>query len=163
MSSPNSSRPVRSLPALTVPLLLALLALPWSVQTFVGGSPTYLFPWGLLNSDPFGVTTLSDFLFVYTAGLPDYIYAWPLSVLLYHSALGLAAVGPVLGYEDGRVVAGLLAAASVAQLTVAQGFSVQPGRAAWPVGTALLLGAAAYVYFGGRRGDENTDGDATEP
>lgn len=122
------------------------------MQTFVGGNPTYVFPWGLLTVDPFGVTTLSEFLFVYTAALPDYIYAWPLSVLLYLFALGFAAVGPVVGYEDGRVVAGLLAAAAVAQLTLARGFSVQPGRTAWPVGTALLFAVAAYVYLGGRSG-----------
>ncbi|MDS0298225.1 TIGR04206 family protein [Halogeometricum sp. S1BR25-6] len=148
MSHPSDG-PVRSIPALTVPLLLALLVLPWSVQTFIGGNPTLVFPWGLLNFDPFGVTTLSDFLLVYTAGLPDYIYAWPLSVMFYLFALGFAAVSPVLGYEDGRLVAGLLAAASVAQLSLARGFSVQPGRTAWPVGTALLLLVAAYVYLGG--------------
>jgi uncharacterized protein (TIGR04206 family) len=119
------------------------------VQTFVGRTPTLVFPWGLLNLDPFGVTTVSDFLFVYTAGLPDYIYAWPLSVLLYLLAVGFAAAGPTLGFEDGRVVAGLLGAAAVAQLTLARGFSVQPGRTAWPVGTALLLAVAAYVYLGG--------------
>lgn len=151
--SRNASRPVRSVPALTVPFLLALLAVPWSVQTFVGERSTYVFPWGLLNVDPFGVTTLSEFLFVYTANLPEYIYAWPLSVLLYLLALGFAAVGPVVGYEDGRVVAGLLAAAAVAQLTLAREFSVQPGRTTWPVGTALLLAVAAYVYLGGRGGD----------
>lgn len=148
----GASRPVRSVPSLTVPFLLCLLAVPWSVQTFVGGSPTLVFPWGLLNLDPFSVTTLSDFLFVYTAGLPDYIYAWPLSVFLYLSALGVAAVAPALSYEDGRVVAGLLAAAGVAQLSLARGFSVQPGRTAWPVGTVLLLAVAAYVYLGGSNG-----------
>lgn len=137
-------------PDWTVPALLALLLVPWSVQVFSGRDATLVFAWGLVNTNPLGVTTLTDFLFVYTAGLPDYINSWPLSVALYLLALGFAVVGPRVGYDDRRVVAGLLAVAGVAQLSLARGFSVQPGRMAWPVGTLLLFGVAAYVYGVGR-------------
>lgn len=127
--------------------LLALLAVPWSVQTFAGARPPgFVFAWGLVNVDPFSITFLWDFLFRYTMGLPDYILAWPLSVVCYALALASAAGGSVVGREDPRVTAGLLAAAGVAQLTLARGFSVQPGRTGWPLGTAACWLVAWWVY-----------------
>lgn len=126
--------------------LLALLAIPWSIQTFAGGhAPTFVFAWGLVNVDPVGVTFLWDFLFRYTMGLPDYILAWPLSVACYAAALASALAG-YPDREDPRVTAGLLAAAGVAQLSLARGFSVQPGRTAWPLGTAACWLVAWWVY-----------------
>ncbi|SFR46889.1 TIGR04206 family protein [Halogeometricum limi] len=145
-------------PDWTVPALLSLLAVPWSVQVFTGRDATFVFAWGLLNTNPLQVTTLYDFLFVYTMGLPDYIYSWPLSVVVYLSALAFAVVGPRVGYVDRRVVAGLLAVAGVLQLTLAQGFSVQPNRTAWPLGTVVMFGVAAYVYGVGRE-NRSADGD----
>ncbi|QIB73515.1 TIGR04206 family protein [Halogeometricum borinquense] len=142
-------------PDWTIPALLALLLVPWSVQVFSGRDATFVFAWGLLNTNPLQVTNLYEFLFVYTMGLPEYIYSWPLSVVLYVFAVGFAVVAPIVGYEDRRVVAGLLATAGVAQLSFAQGFSFQPGRTAWPVGTVLMLGIAAYIYGIGR----NTERD----
>jgi uncharacterized protein (TIGR04206 family) len=131
--------------------VLALLAVPWSVQTFAGPRlPGFVFAWGLLNFDPLSITFIWDFLFRYTMGLPDYILAWPLSVGCYLFALASAAGGHLLGREDPRLTAGLLAAAGVAQLTVAQGFSVQPGRAGWPLGTLACWLVAWWVY---RRAD----------
>ncbi|WP_251330064.1 TIGR04206 family protein [Haloplanus pelagicus] len=127
--------------------VLALLAVPWSVQTFAGGRPpTYVFAWGLVNADPFGVTFLWDFLVRYTRGLPPYIVAWPISAGCYLLALASAACGRALGREDVRVTAGLLAAAGVAQLTLARGFSVQPGRTAWPLGTVACWAVAWWIY-----------------
>jgi len=126
--------------------LLALLAVPWSVQTFVGGrAPTFVFAWGLVNVDPVGVTFLWDFLLRHTRGLPDYILAWPLSVACYLCALASVLAGAV-GREDPRLTAGLLAAAGVAQLTLARGFSFQPGRTAWPLGTLACWLVAWWVY-----------------
>ncbi|RLM59392.1 TIGR04206 family protein [Halobellus sp. Atlit-31R] len=131
----------------TVLALLALLAVPWSVQVFSGRDATFLFAWGLFNTNPVQVTTLSDFLFVYTQGLPEYILAWPLSVALYGLALASAVVGWRTGREDPRVTAGLLVVAAVAQLRLAWGFSVQPYRTAWPVGTVAFLVVVWWWYW----------------
>lgn len=128
------------------------------MQVFAGGGATYVFAWGLLDTSPLRVTTLAEFLFVYTSGLPEYIYSWPLSVATYALAVVVAVVGPVAGYRDRRLVAGLLVVAGVAQLSLAQGFSVQPGRTAWPVGTVLAFGVAAYVYLSRRRDGRDADG-----
>ena len=125
--------------------VLALLAVPWSVQTFPGG-PTFVFAWGLFNFDPVGVTFLWDFLFRYTMGLPDYILAWPLSVGCYLCALASGVTGHLFDREDPRLTAGLLAAAGVAQVSLARGFSVQPGRVGWPLGTVACWAVAWFVY-----------------
>jgi len=126
--------------------VLALLAVPWSVQTFAGGRPpSFVFAWGLANVDPVGIAFLWDFLFRYTRGLPAYITAWPLSVACYLLALASAAAGTV-GREDRRVTAGLLAAAGVAALTLSRGFSFQPGRVAWPLGTVACWAVAWWYY-----------------
>ena len=129
-----------------VAAVLALLLVPWSVQLYAGNVPTLLFAWGLVGLDPFVVTALPDFLFRYTAGLPQYLLAWPTSVLVYLLALGSAALGAVAGREDVRVTAGLLVAVGVLQASLAWGFSVQPGRAAAPLGTALCWAVAWWRY-----------------
>lgn len=129
--------------------LLALLAIPWSIQTFAGGRPpTFVFAWGLVNLNPVGVTFLWDFLFRYTAGLPDFILAWPLSVACYLAALASALGGRLFDRvdEDPRVTAGLLAAAGIAQVSLARGFSVQPGRMAWPLGALACWLVAWWMY-----------------
>ncbi|MFA1610714.1 TIGR04206 family protein [Halobellus rubicundus] len=128
-------------------VLGALLAIPWSVQVFAVGDATFLFAWGLVNTNPPSVTTLFDFLFVYTRGLPAYILAWPLSTLCYAAALASAAVGWRTGREDPRVTAGLLVVGAVAQFRLAWGFSVQPGRTAWPVASVAFLAVAWWGYW----------------
>lgn len=125
--------------------LLAPLVVPWSVQLFAVGDATLLFPWGLVNTNPPQVTTLSAYLFRYTAGLPRYILAWPLTTLSYLAALATAALARV-DLESPRVTAGFLVLAGLGQFTLARGFSVQPDRMALPVGTILLLGLA-YWYW----------------
>jgi uncharacterized protein (TIGR04206 family) len=128
-------------------VLLSLLAVPWSVQAFTAADVTLLFPWGLVNTNPPAATTLYRYLFVYTAGLPDFLLAWPLSVGLYALAVGSAAGGALLGREDPRVTAGLLLLAGLAHLSLARGFSVQPGRVAWPLGTAVCAFVAWWFYW----------------
>jgi len=130
-------------------VVVSLLAVPWSVQTFAGGhAPTFVFAWGLVNVAPASVTFLWDFLAL-TMGLPGYVQAWPLSVACYVAALA-SALASRWDREDPRVTAGLLAAAGVAQLTLARGFSVQPGRTAWPLGTLACWVVAGWVYADAR-------------
>ena len=135
------SRPARLLFVLTVGLL------PWSVQTFSAGSTTFLFAWGLLTPSPLSITTVVDFFFRYTAGLPDFILAWPVGIACYAVALGSALSGYLFGREDVRVTAAGLVLAGITQLELARGFSVQPGRTAWPVGAVLLWAVAGYIYW----------------
>jgi len=142
VSNPSSPSPLARLF-----VLLALLAVPWSVQVFAVGDATFVFAWGLVNTNPLSVTTLFDFLFVYTRGLPAYILAWPLSTLLYTAAVASAVVGWRTGREDPRVTAGLLVVAAVAQVRLAWGFSVQPGRVALPVATIAFLAVAWWGYW----------------
>lgn len=129
-------------------VLLLLLALPWSVQTFTrGGGTTFVFAWGLFNSQPPNATFIWDFFFVYTRGLPGYIYAWPVSVACYVGAVTSGTLGLLFGREDPRVTGGLLVVAAVAQLSLARGFSVQPYRTAWPLGTLAFLVVAWWLYW----------------
>ena len=125
----------------------ALAAVPWSLQVFSVGDATFLFVWGLVNTNPLQLTTLTDFLFRYTAGLPNYILAWPLGAVLWLCALASAAVGAVSGREDPRVTGGLLVLAGVTQVSVAFGFSVQPNRVAYPTGTLALWLVAWWLYW----------------
>ena len=142
-AEPPPARRPRRLGVVLIPLLI-----PWSVQVFTRADATLLFPWGLVNTTPPGVTDLYSFLFVYTAGLPDYILAWPLSVGLYLVGVASVVAGVVAGrtYEDRRVTAAALCSAGPAQLSLAPGFSVQPYRTAWPTGTLVLVAIALALY-----------------
>ncbi|WP_226010249.1 TIGR04206 family protein [Halomicrobium salinisoli] len=118
--------------------------LPWSVVVS-GGETTLVFAFGLVDPDPFLLTTLPDYVFAYTRGLPEYLLAWPLGVCLYVGALASAAVGRLTGREDHRITAGLLVFAGLTQVSFAFGFARQPGRYAVPVGTVTLF-ASAWWY-----------------
>ncbi|UPV99273.1 TIGR04206 family protein [Halorussus gelatinilyticus] len=123
--------------------LLALAALPWTVLT----SGDLVFAWGLATTDPIHVTTLSDYLLVYTQGLPNRLLAWPVAVLLYLLAVANAALGTVAPErEDRRVTGGLLALAGVSDLWFALGLRT-PGLLAVPVGTVLLWTAACWFHW----------------
>ena len=126
--------------------ILALGLVPWSVQTFSAGGVSLVFAWGLVTPGPLSVTTVYEYLFVYTAGLPPYILAWPVSVLLWVLALASALVGHLTGREDVRVTAALLVFAGLAQVSLARGFALQPYRTAYPLGTVVLWAAAWWLY-----------------
>jgi|APHM01.1.fsa_nt_gi hypothetical protein len=128
-------------------VILALVALPWSIQVFDARDATFLFAWGLVNTNPPMVTPLPDFLLVYTQGLPEYILAWPLSVLAYAGTLTSAVSGVIFDREDPRVTGGLLLIMAVAQLRLAWGFSFQPYRTAWPIASACCLLIAWWFYW----------------
>ena len=123
------------------------LVLPWSVQSFGAGDPTVRFVWGLLTTGPPALTTLDRLLLVHTAGLPEYILAWPLAAGLYALAVGAAGLGVAAGREDPRVTGALFVLAALADLTVVGGVSVQPTRTAYPVGATLCLVLALGVYL----------------
>lgn len=137
--------------------VLCLALVPWSIQQFARGDVTFVFAWGLLNTNPVNVTTLFDFLFRYTQGLPEYILAWPVGVGCYLVAVASAVVGAVTGREDRRLTAAALVLAGATQLELARGFSVQPGRTAWPLGTVLLWAVAGYVYWSSLRGVQDAN------
>jgi uncharacterized protein (TIGR04206 family) len=129
-------------------LLFAPLLLPWTVYV-VGGEVALIFPWGLVDPSPLHVTDLYSYLFLYTRGLPDYLLAWPLSVGLYLAALASAAFGRIASPVDARVTPVVLALAGFAHLSVARGLAFQPGRAAYPVGTAVLWAVALALFWTG--------------
>lgn len=124
--------------------LLAALLVPWTVLLYPDGS-SYVFAWGLASTDPVHVTTLPEYLFVRTSGLPRRLLAWPVSTLLYGLALASAVVS-LIGREDVRVTAGLLAFAGVSHATFALGMG-RPGVLAIPVGTVALWGLAGWSYL----------------
>ena len=124
-------------------LLIAALALvvPWTV-IIVGGDVELVFAWGLLDSGSLHAVSITAYLFEHTSGLPEYLLAWPTSVVLY--ALGVASIagGVALDREDRRVTAGLLVLAGLAYLRFATGIGARGGRVAVPVATALLWSLA---------------------
>lgn len=125
-----------------------LAAVPWTVL-LLGGEYTLVFGFGLFNTNPPQLVTLYDYLFRFTAGpstLPEYLLAWPTSLLLYLGALA-SALGGVFGYEDRRVTAGLLVLAGLAQVSVALGLSQAIGRLAIPLGTGCLWAVAWWFYW----------------
>ncbi|MFB6251024.1 MAG: TIGR04206 family protein [Halobellus sp.] len=134
-----------------VAVLFAPLLLPWSIQVFTARDATFLFAWGLVNTNPLSMVSLFDFLFVYTRGLPEFILAWPLSVGCYALALASAVIGWRTGREDCRVTVGLLVVAAIAQVRLAWGFSIQPNRTAWPLATLTLLVVVWWGYWPGLR------------
>jgi uncharacterized protein (TIGR04206 family) len=140
-------RPVpRALPA----ALVALLVVPWSVQTYAGGPPTVLFAWGEVGLDPLSATTLSTYL-ANVGAPPEWLLGWPLALCCLLFALGAAVVGVARGRYDPAFSAGLLALAGVGLCSFAWGFSAQPGRTAVPVGAVGLWLVAARQYATLRR------------
>jgi len=124
--------------------LLALVAVPIAPWTVLGAGD-FVFAWGLATVDPLHVTTLPDYLFVYTAGLPARLLAWPIAVLLYLLAVASAVLGTT-GREDRRVTGGLLVLAGASHLRFSLGLS-RPGLLAVPTGTVLLWTAAWWFHW----------------
>ena len=124
--------------------LAGIALLPWAV--FPTGD--FVFAWGLMGTNPIHVTTLPDYLFVYTAGLPQRLLAWPVAVALFSLAAGSAILGTAFGpeYEDRRVTGGLLVLAGASDLWFSLGMS-QIGVTAIPTGTVLLWAAAWWFHW----------------
>lgn len=125
--------------------LVALLFVPWTVVITAGGTGL-VFAWGLVNPVALHVTSLPAYLFVHTAGLPDYLLAWPIGVVIYVGGLLSALGGTLFGREDRRLTGGLLVLAGVSELGFAIGIGRPSGVVAIPVGTVLLWLVAWWWY-----------------
>jgi len=117
--------------------ILALAVVPWTVA--VAGNVTFVFPFALVDPNTGTVTTITDYYFVYTSALPPFLRAWGIGICLYLGAVASAVGGAVFDREDRRITAGLLVLAGLTQVSLAHGFSRQPGRFAIPLGTVLCL------------------------
>ncbi len=125
-------------------LVLALAFVPWTV--ILGPDLTFVFPFGLVNDNPWFLVRIDDYLRLSGYGRFAYIDAWVIGAVLYAVALLSALLG-VLGVEDRRLTAGLLVFAGVSQFPLALGFSRRLDYVALPVGSVLLLAAAWWLYW----------------
>ncbi|MEF8977071.1 MAG: TIGR04206 family protein [Halapricum sp.] len=128
-------------------ILVALVGLlPWTLVA-TGGLTTLFFPFGFLGVDaPLRVVTIYEYLFVFSRGLPQYIYAWPLGVVLYSLALVSAVLG-LIEREDRRLTAGLLVLVALTQLQFAVGFGRRSGYTAVPFASITTLTLVWWVYW----------------
>jgi uncharacterized protein (TIGR04206 family) len=142
---PDRARKVRR-----VAVLVAVALVPW---TFVSapGVRTYLFSFGLFNFAPAQLTTITDYYFTFTAGLPQYLLAWGVGTLVYGLAL-ISALSGLVWREDVRLTAALLVVAGFAELWVSWGFVRRPGYLAVPVGTVLMWTVVWWYYRSDLRG-----------
>ncbi|WP_435153189.1 TIGR04206 family protein [Haladaptatus sp. DFWS20] len=122
-------------------VLLSLLVVPWTVLATSGGT-TLVFPWGLANPITLHVTTLPEYLYARTAGLPGQLLAWPLSVVFYLLALMSAFAGR---FEDRRVTAGLLVLAGVTHLNFTLRFVGYDGLVV-PLGSIALFAVVWWFH-----------------
>ena len=126
-------------------VLLGLAFVPWTIL----GDGSLVFPWGLAVVDSLHVTTVWDYLFVYTAGLPRRLLAWPLGSFFYSLAVANAAVGVLLGerFEDRRLTGGLLALAGANNLVFAIGMANRSRMTVLPLGVVALWAAAWWFHW----------------
>ena len=131
---------------------IAVALLPWTV-VFTRQYVDLFFSFGLLPVGPSGLTTITDFYFRHTAGLPEYLNAWGLGVLLFAVGLANALFGLVSERaglslrDDPRITAAMYVFAGFGQLVFAFGFLRRPsGYVAVPLGTVLLWGLVWRYY-----------------
>jgi uncharacterized protein (TIGR04206 family) len=122
-------------------VLLALFFVPWTVLVAPGGT-TLVFPWGLFNPATRHVTTLPDYLFVLTSGLPRQLLAWPLSVCLYLLAVLSSFAGRL---EDRRVTGWLLVFAGITHVSFSLRFVHRTGYVV-PLGPVCLWLCAWWFH-----------------
>jgi uncharacterized protein (TIGR04206 family) len=127
--------------------LLGLL--PWTVIV-AGRETSFVFAFGLVSTNPLHLTDLYSYLFVYTAGLPRRLQAWPAGVLLYACALVSALMG-LVDYEDPRLTGGLLFFAGISHAQVAVGlyraYGFGSGVVVLPLGAVATWAAVWWIYW----------------
>jgi uncharacterized protein (TIGR04206 family) len=137
--------PERALQYRRLSMLVVVALVPWTL-VIARGTPTLVFSFGLYNVDPAQLTTITDYYFQYTAGLPQFLLAWGLGALLYALAIGSALLG-LFWREDARLTAALLVLAGLTELGVSLGFMRRPGYLALPVGTVVMWLLAWRYYW----------------
>jgi len=126
-------------------ILIALLLVPW-LAVVSNGDVGLVFAWGLVNPDTWHVTTIIDYLFVYTRGLPDYLLAWPIAVVLLLGAF-LSEIAGVWARDDPRLTGGLLVLVGLSILVTAHGIGRSASVVGFPVGTIAVWLVAWWVYW----------------
>jgi uncharacterized protein (TIGR04206 family) len=124
-------------------VLVALALVPWTV--LVSADLTFVFPVGLVNSNPWVFLPTHEYL-ANTRGVAPFQEAWLVGSALYGVAL-LSAAGEALGRGDRRLTGGLVALAGLGQLPMVVVWSRQFGRTAFPAGSLLLLAVAWWWYW----------------
>jgi len=131
---------------------VAVALLPWTVVS-TRGYVDLFFSFGLVPVGSSEVTTIVDFYFRFTAGLPEEMNAWGLGALLFAVGLANAIFGLVSEWaglalrEDLRITAAMYVFAGFGQLVFALGFLGRPGPyVAVPLGTVLLWGLVWRYY-----------------
>jgi uncharacterized protein (TIGR04206 family) len=126
--------------------VLALGVLPWNLVGAPGAWTAFLSV-GFVNlAPPRNLVTIYDYVFVFTRGLPEFILAWPLGLVMYIAALG-AAIIAVFDLEDPRVTAGLLALFAVSQAVFARGFASRSGYTVIPIATITAAVVVWWFYW----------------
>ncbi|MFC5969881.1 TIGR04206 family protein [Halomarina salina] len=125
-------------------VVLGLGVVPWTVVA--GVDLTFVFPFGLLNDDPWTLVTLPDYLRLSVYGRSAAIESWLVGAGIYVGAVASALAG-VAGWDDRRLTGGLLVLAALNQFPLAYAFSRRPGTLAVPFGSVLLLIAAWWLYW----------------
>ena len=139
----------RRSPRTAVLALLVCGVLPWVAIGNAHGDTTYVMGFGLVNTNPFVILTLPEFI-SQTLGfesLPRSLQAWPVGLICYVGALASAVGGAVFGREDPRVTGGLVLLASVAGLFVWSRFAFRTGSQAIPIAPIAFAAVAWWWYL----------------
>ncbi|WP_188876423.1 TIGR04206 family protein [Halarchaeum grantii] len=143
----STRRPLRRLLVLVAVGLPPWTVIQWSSGTGANGYGAY-FAYGIGDvAGPLGPHFTPLPTYVSQAVLNAYwLQAWPTAAFLYGCALASAALA-LVGREDRRVTAGLLAMAGASAGLHATGLVVHNARlAVLPLGTLLLWTAALALY-----------------
>ncbi len=125
--------------------LILLGLLPWTIL-IIDGEVEFVFLWGLLTPHPLHGITIYQYVTTLTRGLPDRLLAWPISTLLYSTALANMVIGHRFATEDRRLTAGLLVLAGASHLVFTLGIARRnPAAIALPVGPLVAWAVVWWV------------------
>lgn len=122
--------------------------LPWLVVRDTTGSITLVMGWGLVNTDPWHVVTLYEYL-GHTPGfstLPIDLQAWPIGFLFYLCAIASAISGVAFDREDPRLTGGLLLLTVVSGLWVWSRFLGLGAFGVVPV-APIAIGVVVWWFY----------------
>lgn len=128
--------------------VIAICVFPWVAVSNSSGDLTFIMSWGLVNTNPWHILGLVDYLGV-TQGfdsLPWSLQIWPIALGFYGGAVVSAASGVFVDREDPRVTAGLLVLSAMGSLFVWQGLVTRGVSGAVPVG-AVATGIVVWWFY----------------